>query len=98
MSQVALVAELRMCSVYICVSLYALVTELRICSVYVGVLCMHLSPGRLAGAGWGALAGWSLSGVGPDRGLRGRGRRGWCEEWGGRGEDHPVTHPSSSYH
>ncbi len=27
------------------------------------------------------IAGWSYGGVGPVRGLRGGGRRGWCEEW-----------------
>jgi len=31
------------------------------------------------------LRGWSLGGVGPGRGLRGGGRRGWCEEWARRG-------------
>ena len=29
--------------------------------------------------------GWSLGGVGSDRGLRGGGRREWCEEWASRG-------------
>jgi hypothetical protein len=28
---------------------------------------------------------WTFGGVGPDRGLRGGGRRGWCEEWARRG-------------
>jgi hypothetical protein len=27
------------------------------------------------------IAGWSCGGVGPERGLRGGGRRGWYEEW-----------------
>ena len=27
----------------------------------------------------------SYGGVGPERGLRGGGRRGWCEEWARRG-------------
>jgi hypothetical protein len=31
------------------------------------------------------IAGWSYGGVGPVRGLRGGGRRGWCEEWARRG-------------
>jgi hypothetical protein len=33
------------------------------------------------GRGQVPIAGWSLGGVGPDRGLRGGGRRGWCAEW-----------------
>jgi hypothetical protein len=42
--------------------------------------------GRLARAGSGShSAGWSYGGVGPVRGLRGGGRRGWCEEWARRG-------------
>jgi hypothetical protein len=35
--------------------------------------------------GWVPIAGWSLGGVGPGRGLRGGGRRGLCEEWARRG-------------
>jgi hypothetical protein len=31
------------------------------------------------------IAGWSYGGVGPEKGLRGGGRRGWCEEWARRG-------------
>ncbi len=27
------------------------------------------------------ILGSNLGGVGPERGLRGGGRRGWCEEW-----------------
>jgi hypothetical protein len=27
------------------------------------------------------ILGSNLGGVGPERGLRGRGRREWCEEW-----------------
>ena len=34
---------------------------------------------------WVPIAGWSYVGVGPVRGLRGGGRRGWCEEWDRRG-------------
>jgi hypothetical protein len=37
------------------------------------------------GRGRVPIAGWSLGRVGPDRGLRGGGRRGWCEEWVRRG-------------
>ena len=37
------------------------------------------------GRGRVPIAGWSLGGIGPDRGLRGEGRRGWCEEWARRG-------------
>ncbi len=51
-------------------------------------LCDRLCPvlvcrGRY-GLGGGVLLfilGSSLGGVGPERGLRGKGRRGWCEEW-----------------
>ncbi len=48
------------------------------------------SPPAAAAAAWRGLglvpiAGWSLVRVGPDRGLRGGGRRGWCEEWARRG-------------
>ena len=41
------------------------------------------SPPAAAWRGRGRvpIAGWSLGGVGPDRGLRGGGRGGWCEEW-----------------
>ena len=46
------------------------------------------------GQGRVPIAGWSYDGVGPERGLRGGGRRGWCEEWARRGWDHPT----SSYH
>ena len=35
--------------------------------------------------GSGSHAGWSSGGVGPERGLRGGGRGGWCEEWARRG-------------
>jgi hypothetical protein len=32
--------------------------------------------------GWSlSILGSNLGGVGPERGLRGGGRRGWCEEW-----------------
>jgi hypothetical protein len=39
-----------------------------------------------AGMVWGAgvllfILGSNSGGVGPERGLRGGGRRGWCEEW-----------------
>ncbi len=33
------------------------------------------------GRGRVPIAGWSYGGVRPERGLRGGGRRGWCEEW-----------------
>jgi hypothetical protein len=33
------------------------------------------------GRGRVPMAGWSYGGVGPERDLRGGGRRGWCEEW-----------------
>ena len=47
------------------------------------------SPTAAAAAAWQGrgrvpIAGWSLVGVEPDRGLRGRGRRGWCEKWARR--------------
>jgi hypothetical protein len=34
----------------------------------------------------------NLGGGGPERGLRGGGRRGWCEEWARSGYDHPTFH------
>jgi hypothetical protein len=37
------------------------------------------------GRGRVPIAGWSYVGVGPERGLRGGGRRGWYEEWARRG-------------
>jgi hypothetical protein len=37
------------------------------------------------GRGLVPIEGWSCGGVGPERGLRGGGRRGWCEEWARRG-------------
>jgi hypothetical protein len=37
------------------------------------------------GLGLVPIAGWSYGGVGPQRGLRRGGRRGWCEEWARRG-------------
>ena len=48
------------------------------------------SPPVAAAAAWLGrgrvpIAGWSLGGVGPDRDLRGGGRRGWCAEWARRG-------------
>jgi hypothetical protein len=33
------------------------------------------------GFGSSLHSGSNLGGVGPERGLRGGGRRGWCEEW-----------------
>jgi hypothetical protein len=41
-----------------------------------------------------SVLGSNLGGVGPDRGLRGGGRRGWCKEWARSGQDHPIF----SYH
>jgi hypothetical protein len=43
------------------------------------------SPPADAAAAWRGrgrvpIAGWSYGGVGPEMGLRGGGRRGWCEE------------------
>ena len=47
------------------------------------------SPPAASSASWWGLgqvpiSGWSYVGVGPDRGLRGGGRRGQCEEWSRR--------------
>ena len=36
------------------------------------------------GRGRVPIVGWSCVGVGPETGLRGGGRRGWCEEWARR--------------
>ncbi len=55
------------------------------------VLATHApsSPAGAAAAWRGQgrvpIAGWSCGGVGLERGLRGGGRRGWCEEWARRG-------------
>ena len=48
------------------------------------------SPPAAAEAAWRGrgrvpIAGWSLGGVGQDRGLRGGGRTGWCEDCVRRG-------------
>ncbi len=50
--------------------------------VYVQFSCVG------AGMVWGGgvflfILGSNLGGVGPERGLRAGGRRGWCEEWAG---------------
>jgi hypothetical protein len=37
------------------------------------------------GRGGAHIAGWSYGRIGLVRGLRGGGRRGWCEEWARRG-------------
>jgi hypothetical protein len=72
----------------------------RVCVGLGSVLASHASsPPAAAAAAWRGrgrvpIAGWSHGGVGPERGLRGGGRRGWCEEWARRGWDHPT----SSYH
>jgi hypothetical protein len=63
----------------------------RVCIGLGSVLASHApSPPAAAaadwrGLGWVPIAGWSYVGVGPERGLRGGGRRGWCEEWARRG-------------
>jgi hypothetical protein len=51
-------------------------------------LCDRLCPVLVCSGrcGWGGgvllcILGSNLGGVGPERGLRGGGRRGWCEEW-----------------
>jgi hypothetical protein len=46
------------------------------------------SPPAAAEAAWRGrvpIEGWRYVRVGPERGLRGGGRRGWCEEWARRG-------------
>jgi hypothetical protein len=72
-------------------------TRLRLSGARSGLPCpvpACCCRGRLARAGSGCHSGVEYGGVGPERGLRGGGRRGWCEEWARRGYDHPT----SSYH
>ncbi len=63
----------------------------RVCVGLGPVLASHApSPPAAAAAAWRGrgrvpIAGWSYGGVGPERGLRGGGRRGWCVEWARRG-------------
>jgi hypothetical protein len=63
----------------------------HVCICLGPVLASHAtSLPAAATAAWRGLgrvhiAGWSYVGVGPVRGLRGGGRRGWCEEWARRG-------------
>jgi hypothetical protein len=65
--------------------------SLHVCVCLGPVLASHaLSLSAAAEAAWRGLgrvhiAGLSYGGVGPVRGLRGGGRRGWCEEWARRG-------------
>jgi hypothetical protein len=65
--------------------------SLHVCVCLGPVLASHatsLPPAAAAawrGRGRVHIAGWSYDGVGPVRGLRGGGRRGWCEEWARRG-------------
>jgi hypothetical protein len=65
--------------------------SLHVCVCLGPVLASHATslPAAAAaawrGRGWVHIAGWSYVGVGPVRGLRGGGRRGWCEEWARRG-------------
>jgi hypothetical protein len=65
--------------------------SLHVCVCLGPVLASHApSSPAAAAAAWRGLgrvpiAGWSCGGVGPERGLRGGGRRGWCEEWARRG-------------
>jgi hypothetical protein len=61
--------------------------SLHVCVCLGPVLASH-APSQSAaaaadwrGLGWVPIAGWSCGGVGPERGLLGGGRRGWCEEW-----------------
>ena len=70
---------------------WALAATPRMTSVGLGpVLASRaLCPPAAAAAAWRGqgrvpIAGWSYGGVGPDRGLRGGGRRGWCAEWAWR--------------
>jgi hypothetical protein len=63
----------------------------HVCVCLGPVLASHApSLPAAAAAAWRGLgrvpiAGWSYVRVGPERGLRGGGRRGWCEEWARRG-------------
>jgi hypothetical protein len=65
--------------------------SLHVCVGLGPVLASHApSPPAAAAAAWRGrgrvpIAGWSFGGVGPERGLRGGGRRGWYEEWARRG-------------
>jgi hypothetical protein len=65
--------------------------SLHVCICLGPVLASHAtSLPAAAVAAWRGrgrvhIEGWSYGGVGPVRGLRGGGRRGWCEEWARRG-------------
>ena len=65
--------------------------SLHVCVCLGPVLASHAtSLSAAAAAAWRGrgrvpIARWSCGGVGPERGLRGGGRRGWCEEWARRG-------------
>jgi hypothetical protein len=65
--------------------------SLHVCVGLGPVLASHApSPPAAAAAAWRGrgrvpIAGWSCGGVGPERGLRGGGRRGRYEEWARRG-------------
>ena len=65
--------------------------SLHVCVCLGPVLASHAqSQSAAAAAVWRGrgrvpIEGWSCGGVGPERGLRGGGRRGWCEEWARRG-------------
>ncbi len=64
-------------------------SKLKLVRVGLGPVLASRAPSPTAAAWRGRgrvpIAGWSLGGVGPDRGLRGGGSRGWCEEWARRG-------------
>ena len=63
----------------------------HVCVCLGPVLASHdPSPPAAAATAWRGrgrvpMAGWSYDRLGPERGLRGGGRRGWCEEWARRG-------------
>ncbi len=65
--------------------------SLHVCVSLGPVLASHApSPSAAAAADWQGrglvpIAGWSCGRVGPERGLRGGGRRGCREEWARRG-------------
>jgi hypothetical protein len=68
----------------------------RLLAQRMGSVLSSMSSSRLFGQVWfggGVLLfilGSNFGGVGPERGPRGGGRKGWCEEWARSGYDHPT--------
>ena len=71
--------------------------SLHVCVSLGPVLASHApSLPAAAAATWRGrgqipMSGWSYGRVGPERGLPGGGRRGWCEKWARRGKAHLTS-------